>query len=506
MSVAKDCDIIFDDNIFSNLMKSTSSLESITGHGPSSESEIVEPRSRWGRRATAAIPWALLLGFVALTLLLFGDRLQTEAPVDVATVVTLRNTGVDGNVAIEKAPSANSWKMDMLFQSSGWIEPAPLPIKATALVNGVVEKVHVLEGEKVKAGQVLAELIKEDFELDVETAQNDLDALHAAGLAHESAIDVAIARIATLDKLVEAGQMKCLELEDRQTRLEKAGSGAISEEAMTLARLRLETHSSEVDALEISRVELEADVARLEAGRGEFGSKIRRAETELARRNLALSRTQIKSPVDGVVLRLLAVPGQKRMLEMDDVDSATVAILYQPDSLQARIDVPLEEAARLAVGQSVRLRSNFLPDRVFRGTITRIVGEADLQRNTLQAKVRVIDPDERLRPEMLCRAEFLGSESSETGLESDRSSSTQVSIFVSKKALVSQGDGKGVVWALSPSGERLEARSLRMGEESRDDHVSVLDGLRPGDRVVINPGVSLFEGMKVKPINPSVKL
>ena len=50
--------------------------------------------------------------------------------------------------------------------------------------------------------------------------------------------------------------------------------------------------------------------------------------------------------------------------------------------------------------------------------MTRIVGEADLQRNTLQAKVRVEDPDHRLRPDMLCRAEFLAS-----GVEPDGSSS-----------------------------------------------------------------------------------
>ncbi|NRB73562.1 MAG: biotin/lipoyl-binding protein, partial [Verrucomicrobiales bacterium] len=62
----------------------------------------------------------------------------------------------------------------MLFQASGWIEPDPLPIKATALVNGVVECVGVLEGEVVKQGQILAELISEDFELDLETAESDL--------------------------------------------------------------------------------------------------------------------------------------------------------------------------------------------------------------------------------------------------------------------------------------------------------------------------------------------
>jgi hypothetical protein len=78
-----------------------------------------------------------------------------------------------------------------------------------------------------------------------------------------------------------------------------------------------------------------------------------------------------------VILRLLAVPGDKRMLAMDHPDSSTIAILYQPDHLQARIDVPLADAVGLVVGQRVRVRSNLLPDRLFRGTVTRIVGEAE---------------------------------------------------------------------------------------------------------------------------------
>src|SRR5690606_26056403 len=103
------------------------------------------------------------------------------------------------------------------------------------------------------------------------------------------------------------------------------------------------------------------------------------------------------------VLRLHAMPGQKRMLGMDDENSSTIAILYDPAKLQVRVDVPLADAAGLKIGQKVRIHCGLLPDREFQGEVTRISGEADLQRNTLQAKVRIVDPVEELRPEMLCR-------------------------------------------------------------------------------------------------------
>ena len=70
--------------------------------------------------------------------------------------------------------------------------------------------------------------------------------------------------------------------------------------------------------------------------------------------------------MDGIVLRLFAVPGRKSRVAMDDVDSSTIATIYRPETLQARIDVPLAEAAGVFPGQAVKIRSDFLPDQSIR--------------------------------------------------------------------------------------------------------------------------------------------
>ncbi|MEM9282766.1 MAG: efflux RND transporter periplasmic adaptor subunit [Verrucomicrobiota bacterium] len=476
------------------------SIKSITS-SPAVESEV-KNNVKFNRRLASSLPMVLLLGFAVLGWFLFGDKLERRIPVEVEPVLIMRQIEESSSVSDPGLAKLANWDAPMLFQASGWIEPDPLPTKATALVNGVVSEVHVLEGERVFKGQLLAEFISEDFELDLQVAHSELDALRAEQEAHESVIAAAEAKIVTLEKQVEAGRKKCAELEDRKSRLEKAGTGAVSEETLTLARLRLETHETEVEAMSASRAELVSELTGLESRRKEFESRIRRAKTEVERRELALSRTRILSPVDGVVLRLLAVPGQKRMLEMDDIDSATIAILYEPDSLQARIDVPLEEAARLAVGQRVRLRSSFLPDRVFKGVVARVVGEADLQRNTLQAKVRVEDPDERLRPEMLCRAEFL--ETSLRGREPDEDKLSdrrgRIALYVPESSLLGAHRERNEVWTVSESGSRLEKREIILGGELKDGYVRVLDGLRAGDRVAIQPEAHLSEQSKIEPI------
>lgn len=502
-----------DHELSTNLLKS-SSLQSILNSRHKGAPQAAN--SRPGAAIALIVPWLLFAGFISLSLLLFGDRLVKATHVEVETVVTVRAAVSDPASAGITPPAeqrvVDPWASAMLFQASGWIEPDPLPIKATALLDGVVNDVSVLEGETVSQGQALATLVREDFELNLASAESQLRSIEARDKANEQAILAASAQILTLEKKVMAGHRKRLELEDRRDRLASATGGAVSDGEVVQSGLQVQTHQSEIDALDATRAELESEVARLVATREEYAAGIELARTEIDRRKLALDRTEIRSPVDGVVLRLFAVPGQKLMLGMDDPDSSTVAILYQPGHLQSRIDVPLEEAAQLSVGQAVRIRSNFLPDRLFKGTVTRIVGEADLQRNTLQVKVRISEPDPRLRPEMLCRAEFLASPADgkgsvlSGGAEAEAGSgiaeiSERVSVFVSERAFVEREATTALVWAVDFSGDRIESRRIELGHEQRDGYLAVRSGLRPGDRVVINPSRDLVAGERIESRN-----
>ena len=196
-------------------------------------------------------------------------------------------------------------------------------------------------------------------------------------------------------------------------------------------------------------------------------------------------------------MRLLAVPGQQRMLGPDNPDSAAIAYLYDPDKLQARIDVPLADAAQLRKGQAVRLRSNFLPETVFLGTVTRITGQADLQRNTLQAKVNIKNPDERLRPDMLCRAEFLAAAGSSDNRHDRTQQSGNLRVYVPEVAFIQRNPTSAEVWVLADNGKRIRRQTVQLGTEIREGFIRVLEGLNPGDRVVAKPAPDLEAGMRV---------
>lgn len=443
-----------------------------------------------------ALPWLLLAAFAVFAWLLFGDRFERARPVDLVKVVTTRASGESAGEGTSSDESL-SFEGRTLFQASGWLESDPLPIRVTTLYSGVVDEVRVLQGEKVEQGQILATMVDEDARLDLESARANLARARAGLDQGIAAVAAASARLETIDKEIAAAQSRRAELSDQYERRRNAGDDVFRESEITQAKLRLATQDRRIEALQSGRDELRAELSSARASKQVAEAGLEHAGVDVDRRQLALDRTQVRSPVDGRVQELYAAPGIKRMLSMDGMETATVAKIFQPDSLQARIDVPLEEAAQLGIGQAVRLRSSILPNQIFKGVVTRIDGQADLQRNTLQAKVRLLDPDEQLRPEMLCRAEFLAVEQ-DGASGSAATPGGRAAIFAPGSAL--SGDGRERrVWALDAGGKRLERRSVVVEPESRDGYLRVIEGLRPGEFVVSDPPNDLEAGERVKP-------
>jgi len=387
-------------------------------------------------------------------------------------------------------------KGSLLFQASGWVEPDPYIIEVPVLVSGIVETVEVLEGEMVKKGQVLATLVDEEAQLDYEEATQTINTLEKQIDAHCHRIPQIEAKIDGLKKVIGAEEARLQELEDQVQRMDGLGKGSVSDQEITAAKLQMEAQKAMLERAKYRVPETEAELEVVSLERLAMDSRLREAKIKQARMKLALDRHTIQSPMDGIVLHLHVAPGKKRMIDMDDSKSAVIVELFEPHKLQARIDVPLTEASLIAIGQPVELATDLLPDATLRGTVTRITGEADLQRNTLQVKVALKNPDARLRPEMLVRGKFFAlveSGGENASRNAPETTSGRLSIFMPEEALVSGG----AAWVVT-SEETAEFRSLQLGREKRDGHIKVLEGLRSGERVILPPHQNLKEGLRVR--------
>ncbi|MBT8036836.1 MAG: efflux RND transporter periplasmic adaptor subunit [Verrucomicrobiae bacterium] len=462
------------------------SLEQLTS---SRQTEATLPARR---SITWLLPVTLLVGFLAVIALLFGKRLLPAVEVDTAPVVTIRLVGESDPTP--PSPSKTNTQGKMLFQASGWVEPDPYTTYLPTLINGVIDKVFVLEGQVVKKEELIATLIDDDAKLNLRQAKQKIIAHQARITAHCAGSDIAQAELVAAQKKIDSHKAELAEAEDHRARMEAIPDGAVSTQQVVQARLATTQKRAQVAVAESQIPRLRARLEQIEFERIAMTATLSELETARDRAQLAMNRTRITSPMDGRILHLHAAPGKKRMLDMDDPKSAVIVELYNPNQLQARIDIPLNEAAGLRIGQAVELVSDLLPDLILMGKVTRISGEADLQRNTLQAKVSIKNPDHRLRPEMLLRAKFydVGSDES-SNAQTSSSTSQRLALYAPVAAIVNES----TVWVVTPE-HTAEQRQIELGNERRDDHRRVLTGLRSGEHVILPPHTELKEGIRIR--------
>ena len=484
------------------------------------------------------LPAAIALGFAAVFALVLAPSLLPATPVTAVPAVALpldpSTTTPSPDSADQPAPSSARAAepraiadAPTLFQAAGWIEPDPQPIHVPALVSGIVEHIHVIEGDPVEAGQLLATLVAEDAELDLAAAEADLREAEAMVESARATAEAATATIALRQQQVAVAEPQLEAALDRQQRFERIETGAIAQGELIQAQLEAARRQAELNSARADIPVAEAEQRRAKAQLALAEAGLEAAAVARERARLMLDRSRITAPLDGVVLRLRRAPGTRVMLDGDHHDAATIAILYQPDHLQVRVDVPLNQVTSVRLGQAAVIRSDLLPDQAMPGRVTSIGGEADIQRNSLQVKVRVDDPDPRLRPDMLCRVSFLDATAPGAGPPADAATATsepapttgpapatrgggaRLAIMIPEAALLPAAARPGNGTAPNPDSEpaalvwvvdldqRAELRQVKPGPLRRGDAIQILDGMRAGEPVIIDPPADLKPGRRL---------
>ncbi len=430
-------------------------------------------------------------------------------------------------------------------QAAGWLEAEPFSVTCAALADGVVESIDVLEGDRVVRGDVVARLVSEDAELrlagaeaalagaraelalreaELRAAQTDweqpVELERAVGVAR-AAVAESRAELARLPSLIDAERAALVRLEEELARVVASeAQGVATDIELIVARQWVESQRAVVKSTEARDPLLAARVDRYQAelhgaernlelrvndrrrldttlaGVQRSQAAIQRAIVARDEAALELERMVIRAPIDGYVQRRYKSPGDKVVRMMDDPSSAQIARLYDPSRLQVRVDVPLADASHVVVGQRCEVVVEVLPDRTFLGEVLRVTHEADLQKNTLEVKVRVLDPSPILRPEMLTRVKFLSGRTP-AGTTGPPSVGNAARTLVPSMALSAEG-GSHRVWAVRERrGDRGVVRPVPVEVLSQsggwarvrgainpgDLLVAASDGLASGDRV-----------------------
>jgi RND family efflux transporter MFP subunit len=227
-------------------------------------------------------------------------------------------------------------------------------------------------------------------------------------------------------------------------------------------------------------------------------AKAQAEQTKLAVKaaELRLERMKVRSPITGRVLSLEARPGQSLagINPHSAQGSSAVVSLYDPTSLQIRVDVRLEDVPQVQIGQPALIETAALPAPID-GKVTSVTTLADIQKNTLQVKVAVTKPPEVIKPEMLAKVTFLAPPS--TVVEEDEGKSP-LRLFV-PQSLVTTGDGGAIVWVVDLTAGIAQRKAVEVGRgATQGGLVEVTSGLQPTDKLIVTGRESVAEGTRVR--------
>lgn len=314
---------------------------------------------------------------------------------------------------------------------------------------GRVKSVAVDQGDRVKAGQVVAELDPVDLDERITAAALGLQRANLAATAAEAQTREAASR----EKLAQASAARYRDL---------VAKHFVSQE-MAAAR--------ESEA-EVARAGREAAAASLDAARRDA------ARLGAERDALLKQRANLKlvSPVDGVVVSRDAEPGNTV------VAGQAVVRLVDPASLWVRARVDQGQAGGLAVGQAARIVLRSRQGEALPGRVARI----ELQGDSVSEE-RLVHVAFAAVPENLSLGELAEVTVTLPGVKN--------ALFVPTAALKQQGQQRGT-WRLENGRTRFQP--VQAGIATLDGQTRILSGLSAGDAVIVHSPVSLTEGLKVR--------
>jgi RND family efflux transporter MFP subunit len=324
------------------------------------------------------------------------------------------------------------------------------PILARA--EGYILHRSVDIGDRVTEGQLLAEIEAPDLdqqvrqaEAAVEQSKADLERARAAleqGKANESIAKLTASR---WDNLVKRGVVSKQDNDQYQ--------------AQYLAQ------AANVRALERAIAASEGNLAASQAN--------------LARLSDLHNFLKVRAPFAGVItLRNVDVGA------LVNTGNTLLFRIAQTNLLRTYLNVPQSSASDVRVGQSAALSTTELPDRKFKGVVTRTANALDPSSRTLLCEVQVPNQDGKLLPGMYV----------EVDLNLPRKDPP---LLIPSDTLVVRPEGTLV--AVLDSGNQVHFQRVTVGRDY-GDRIEVLSGMTEGQRAIVNPNDSVQEGVKVNPV------
>jgi RND family efflux transporter MFP subunit len=364
-----------------------------------------------------------------------------------------------------------------------------------AKAAGYVSQVNVDIGDRVKQGQVLAQLwipemdqerlqkasLVDDARAAVEQARAHISSAKAAVAAAEAKLAVTRAMIAKheaevayrradhnrIAKMVASQSMTEAVLE------EKVHQWRSSESALEAAQAKVQSAQADVKVEQAGEQQAVADLARAEA-------LLKVAEANLKQTEIQMEYAKIIAPYDGLITHRVVDSGDFIRSAADSMTEPLFTV-DRDDRLRIVFDVPESQSSQVHVDQPASLVVDALKGRTFEGRVTRTTGALDPRTRTLRSEMELDGANTGLRPGMYGMI---------TVVLADRPQA----VLVPTQSL-RYDDGTPCLYCASNG--IVEKRKVTVGFAD-SNRTEILQGIGPNDLVVLDSTVSIQPGDSVR--------
>lgn len=326
-----------------------------------------------------------------------------------------------------------------------------------ARASGYIKTRSADIGDRVKEGQVLAEIEAPELDQQIRQAEASIDQAN-------STVDQAMAALEqgkSNEALAKVTAERAQKLFDRDV---------VSRQDNDTAQMQYAAQQSNVQALDKA----------ISAARHSASAY----QANLARLQDLKNYLTVRAPFAGVIT--------VRNIDVGALVNDGSTLLYriaQTDRLRTYLNVPQSDAGNVRVGQHATLSVADLGGRKFSGLVTRTSNALDPASRTLLAEVQVDNSGGALMPGMY----------SEVDLAVPRQNPPMI---IPADTLVVRSDGPQV--AVVDSDGMVHFKLIHLGRDF-GDHLEVLDGVAVGQMLAVNPGDTVREGVRVKPLASAEK-
>ena len=399
-------------------------------------------------------------------------------------VVPVRVAAVELNAASSEARYSATiiprTQVELAFKVGGYVD-------ALRKVRGVDGKMRdIQEGDRISIGTVLARVRQSDYQVKFKEAESQASEARSGIDVSKAQYKEAVSGIASSKAQLieaEAAYVKAKLDFDRAENL--FASKSMTKADYDSAKAQYDMTSAKVAAArsQVQVIQAKADSAK--ANIYVVQAKSQSAQAVVQETQIPLRDTELKSPLNGVVLAKLIEKGTL----VSSGDKAFV--VADTSSVKAVFGVADVAVAEMKLGTKLSVESESIPGKEFQGQITSVFPAADSKNRAFNVEVTIANPDYLLRPNMIV--------SLRVGTKQHISPQPVVPLNAVIKSK-SNANGYAVIVVTEEGGRQLaRLRDVKLGE-SFGNAVAVAEGLKQGDRVIITGGTMVNDGDQVKVI------